>query len=259
MSRAKLFVMALSAATLVAGSPASAAIATFSGTDNVATTTSAHPNSAAAAASFDAAVATLGGGSLVTFESAPVGGFTSLTIAPGVTLTGADYASANQTIRNTSNFPVAPTLDGYNTTSGGSQFVEMMGGTLTFSFSIPVYAFGAYFSGIQTNFFADSVTFSDGTSQSFLVPASGTTNSVGALSFFGFTDVGKAISSITVNAGSPPSGSDFIGVDDVRFATASLVAGVPEPGTWLLMIVGFGAAGLALRRCKTAGRRSYAV
>src|SRR5580704_15812498 len=100
--------------------PASAGIVTFSGLDIMATTTSAHPNSAAAAASFDAAVAGLGIGSLVTFEDAPLGSFSNLTIAPGVTLNGTDIDGNNQTIRDTSNSPGFPTLDGYNTTAGGS-------------------------------------------------------------------------------------------------------------------------------------------
>jgi hypothetical protein len=91
-----------------AAAPASAALVTFSGEDIMATTSSPHPNSAAAAASFDAAVTTLGGGSLVTFESAPLGSFSNLTIAPGVTINGTDVSSANQTSRNTSNFPSFP-------------------------------------------------------------------------------------------------------------------------------------------------------
>ncbi|WP_296596171.1 discoidin domain-containing protein [Phenylobacterium sp.] len=43
----------------------------------------------------------------------------------------------------------------------------------------------------------------------------------------------------------------------VRLPTAP-VAGVPEPGTWALMIAGFGAAGAALRRKRPAVRRPAA-
>jgi hypothetical protein len=222
--------------------PASAALVTFSGEDIMPTPSSPHPVSAAAAASFDSAVTALGGGSLVTFESAPLGSFSNLTIAPGVTMNGSDFNSANQTIRNTSNFPPAPQLDGYNTTPGGANFVEMIGGTLTFSFTTPIQAFGAYFSGIQTNFFADTITFSDGTSQTLPIPGAGTSSSIGALDFIGFTDVGKSITSVTVNAGSPPNGSDFIGVDDVRFQAVR----APEPAS--LAIFGTALAGFGLIR-----------
>ena len=226
------------------GTSAVAALVTFSGSDIMATTSSPHPNSAAAAASFSTAVSLLGSSSLIDFESAPLGSFTNLTIATGVTINGSDLNSSSQTIRNTSGFPAAPTLDGYNTTPGGSQFVEMFGGNLTFSFATPVQSFGAYFSGIQTAFFADTVNFSDGTSQSLLIPGPGTTSSIGALAFVGFTDAGKSISSVTITAGVPTSGQDAIGVDDVRY---QVVNSVPEPTAALF--------GLALMGVCSATRR----
>ena len=46
---------------------------------------------------------------------------------------------------------------------------------------------------------------------------------------------------LTINGTSPNSGS-FTG--NVRISTAA----VPEPGTWALMLLGFGAAGIAMRR-----------
>lgn len=222
---------------------ASASLITFVGQDNVATTTSAHPSSAAAAASFATAAATIGNVATITFESAPLGVFSSLMAAPGVTVTGSNVNSANQSILNASNFPTAPTLDGYNTTSGGTNFLEMQGGTVTFTFATPTQFFGAYFSGIQSAvFFADTVTFSDGTSESISIPGVGTSGSVGALDFVGFTDVGKSISSITINAGipgDPGAGFDDIGVDDVSYQSfASSSPTVPEPDSIVLMLTG---------------------
>jgi len=203
----------------------------------VASTTSSHPNSAAAAASFDSAVAALGTASLVTFEGATLGSFSNLTIAPGATLNGTDINGNNQTIRNTSNSPSFPTLDGYNTTVGGSYFVEMQAGTLTFTFSSGVEAFGAYLSGVQNFYPSESITFSDGTSQLVSIPEVGTSGSVGALDFVGFTDAGESITSITINAGSASTGADYIGVDDVRFLVTP-TSGAPEPGSVGLAVSG---------------------
>jgi hypothetical protein len=234
------------AASLV---PASASIVTFSGEDIMATTTSAHPNSAAAAASFDAAVAGLGSGSLVTFEGAPLGSFSNLTIASGVTLNGTDINGNNQTIRNTSNSPSFPTLDGYNTTAGGSYFVEIQAGTLTFTFSSGIEAFGAYFSGVQDFYPNEAITFSDGTLELISIPETGTSGSVGALDFVGFTDAGESITSITLNAGNANTGADYMGVDDVRFLTVPTTTGTPEPSSIAMTVAGLVALGLvALRR-----------
>jgi hypothetical protein len=238
------------AASLV---PASAAVVTFSGEDIMATTTSAHPNSTLAAANFDAAVAGLGTAALVTFEGATLGSFSNLTIAPGASMNGTDYNGVNQTIRNTSNSPAIPTLDGYNTTAGGSYFVEMQAGKLTFAFANPVEAFGAYFSGVQFFFAGESIQFSDGTSELISIPEAQTNGSTGALDFVGFTDVGKSITSITIDAGtSSDPGADYIGVDDVRFlATPVAVSGVPEPSSIGLALSGSIALALVLRRRRT--------
>ncbi len=213
--------------------PASAALVTFAGADLGAGPGAAHPTSSAAAASFDAAAATIGSASVITFESAPLGSFHNLTVAPSVSITGADVNNADQTIRNTSNFPPAPSLDGFNTTSGGANFVEMIGGNLVFTFAQPTQFFGAYLTGVQTAFFADTVTFNDGTTESIAVPGSGTSSSIGEVAFVGFTDAGRSITSITINAGipgNPNAGYDAIGVDDVRYQVASSVA-VPEPAS----------------------------
>jgi hypothetical protein len=231
---------AAAALSLIAVSaiPANAAIVTYSGEDLMTTITDPHPNSAAAASSFAAATP---GASVINFESAPLGNFTTLAL-PGVTLTG-----QGTSINNAPNFPVAPTLDGYNTTPGGSNYAEILGASLTFTFAAPVQSFGAYFSGLQLFFFQDTVSFSDGTSQVLDIPMANTETGNGALSFLGFTDFGKSITSITVTAGT--NGGDFIGVDDVRYQ--NVATAVPEPVT--LSIFGAGIAGAAaLRRRKKA-------
>ncbi|WP_293473078.1 PEPxxWA-CTERM sorting domain-containing protein [Phenylobacterium sp.] len=58
--------------------------------------------------------------------------------------------------------------------------------------------------------------------------------------FFGFTST-TAFTTITVSGD-----NEFHFFDDVRYASAS--AGVPEPSTWAMLILGFAGVGAALRR-----------
>jgi hypothetical protein len=232
------FFLLVSCVSVFAAGHASGAVITFTAEDLNAGPGSAHPNSAAMAASFSTAAAALGSVSTITFESAPTGAFTNLAVASGVSINGTDLNGNKQTIMNTPSFPSVPALGGFNTTTGGANYVNVLGGTLTFAFSTPIQAFGAYIDGVQTAFFADVIQFSDGTSQTINVPGTGTTSSNGAWDFVGFTDAGKSITSITLNAGTP-AGADEIGVDDVLYVRSSAVT--PEPASILLAVAGFGA------------------
>ena len=216
----------------------------YSGADLNAGPGDPHPNSASAAASFDTAAGTLGTVHLIDFESAPLGTFTSLTAATGVTLTGSDYKGNPLYVNNTPNFPSGIPLDGFNTTPGGSQYVEQIGGTSTFTFSTPIQAFGLYLPGVQIGFYQDKLTFNDGTSQTINVPAQLPSDRFnGSLSFVGFTDAGKFITQVTITA-SNNFGADAIGIDDVRFVTSAPPATTPEPGT-LALLAGMGISGSA--------------
>jgi hypothetical protein len=243
-NRARHFAVVLCVFAL-SGVCASASTITYTGQDIVSTTTSPHSNASTAAANFAAAAAGLGTVSTIDFESAPLGSFSSLSVAAGVTMTGTDLNGNDQTIRDTSNSPTIPTLDGFNTTPGGANFVEVEGGTLTFTFATPTQFFGAYFTGVQ-NFFTDYVTFSDGTTQVIDLPEAGTSGSVGAVDFVGFTDAGQSISSVTINAGNFEQGADFIGVDDVSYQSAPTPT--PEPDSIVLVLTGCLGVAAGVRR-----------
>jgi hypothetical protein len=232
----------------ISGLCASAGVVTFTGEDLNAGPGNPRPNSDAAAANFATAAGAIGNIGIITFESAPVGNFSSLVVATGVTISGTNGSGGSLSINNAPNFASAPALDGFNTTSGGAKYVEMLGGTLTFTFAGGTQFFGAYLTGVQTNFFQDTVTFNDGTSQTINAPGTGTDSSNGALDFVGFTDAGKLITSVSINAGT--NGQDFIGVDDVRYQTAATTV----PSSVFLLLAG--GALLALRYRRKAASRT---
>ena len=223
--------LACAVAVLLTGS-AFAGITTYIGFDDGAGSRPL-PNSDAAAASFDA---TTGNLPIITFESAPLGFFSSLAAAPGVTVTGTDYYGNQQSIINTPVCP--PALCGFNTTIGGSQWLNVYGGFATFTFSSPISAFGAYITGNQVA--GINLAFNDGSNQTVLIPVD---YSNGGAAFVGFTDSLANITSVSVLAIAPYG--DFIGVDDVRYGAMSTV---PEPGSILLLGSGLLTAAGLLRR-----------
>jgi hypothetical protein len=225
----RLPLLVCAVALLLAGT-AVAGITTYSGFDDGAGARPL-PNSDAAALAFDTATGNL---PIITFESAPLGYFSSLVVAPGVTVTGTDYYGNQQSIINA---PIcAPALCGFNTTIGGSQWLNVYGGFATFTFSHPISAFGAYITGNQVA--GINLAFNDGSQQSIPIPVD---YSNGGAAFVGFTDSLGNITSVSVMAVAPYG--DFIGVDDVRYSGST-----PEPGSILLLGTGLLGAASLLRR-----------
>jgi len=104
----KSAILAMVAFALVT-TPAHAGLTLFTGADDGAGSLATAPNSIAAAASFDAAVAALGTEHTITFESSPLGLFFSLAPASGVSLTGTNVNGNDQSIVNeTSNINITP-------------------------------------------------------------------------------------------------------------------------------------------------------
>jgi hypothetical protein len=247
MRRIPIIALVIPLAIGIVGS-AHAAIMTFSGADNGAA--ACHPppcvNSDAAAASFDAAAGAHG---LITFEGLPLGPFVSMGVAPGVTvtLTGAEAGSGG--IQNTNQH--APTPIGFNTTAGGTEWLQAFpnfnspGETLTFTFASPIDAFGGYLTDTQVGFPGSiTVTFNDGSSQSLPVTKNDDT---GGAVFFGFTDLGAQIASVTYNTGATGATRDIWGIDDVRFAVPA-----PEPASLALLVTGLIGLGIVGRRRRAA-------
>jgi len=209
-----------SAFALAAGVPAQAALTTYVGADDNVSSLAQMTNSLAAAASYDAATP---GSTIVDFESA---------LPASVTITGG----------NITNVSGCGALCGFNTTALGANFLSLVGGSTTFSFTNAVNSFGFYVTGLQTNLVGQqTVTFSNGQQQTINFPTAVQGADGGGGAFIGFTDFGKSIASVTIDVS-----NDIVAIDDVRFGFAQGGA-VPEPATWAMLVLGFGTIGGAMR------------
>lgn len=179
------------------------------------------PNANAAAASFDAAASALRPLKFENLESAPLGNFSSLSL-PEMTITlNGTAADADAGITSTPGDAIL----GYNTSSGGSRHLRLVPPfangvvTATFTPTVKLQAWGAYFTGVGTvpNTSVE-IVFDDGTAQTFAVPGSAS----GGATFFGFTDPDKIIASVTVRETlTSTSTRDILSIDDIRYAPAS--------------------------------------
>jgi hypothetical protein len=217
---------------------ANAAIVQFSGSDSGATAVGG--NSLTQSNLFNTAAAGLGSVNLIDFEGLADG--SNPVVLPGVTVTGAPSAPAGTVGVNTS--ATIDNLLGGNTTAGGSKYwrTSVIKDTV-FAFANPVQAFGAYITGLGSASVGQALLlFNDGSAQTFnLSTAIGNAN--GGVGFFGFTDAGKFISSVTFKTGTG-TGEDVYGIDDVRYVSSTAI---PTPAL-LPGLVGIGLAAMRKRK-----------
>lgn len=147
------------------------------------------------------------------------------------------YSDNGVTFSATNTVPVV--VGGYFATEGSNSLA-----TVTFTFDAPVSAAAFNVISGTSDPWAFSI-FSNGTLlESLLIPAGSYTNE-----YFGLT--GDAITSATL---ARVSGD----VENILIDNLTFKAAVPEPSTWLMMLLGFGAVGLAFRRRSAAARVSAA-
>jgi hypothetical protein len=132
-----------------------------------------------------------------------------------------------------------PGLGTFDTTRPGSRYAMFSAAAgapaaLTFSFANPIDAFGFYVTGLGSDG-TMSLTFNDGSPQTIAITG-GTGGGFSDAQFFGVTDFGAAIASVSLNLGA----NYYVGIDDVSFSSP-----VPEPAS--IVLLGSGLA-LAIRR-----------
>jgi hypothetical protein len=192
----------------------------YTGFDAGAGSLATSPNAISAAAAFDAAALNT---YLVTFETGLPAGFS---------IDGGSILSANIYSQ------CGPALCGYNTTSGGEYVDIAFGGTIKYTFSTPIDAFGAYFTGWQIT--SQTITYVD--NSTVTLDMGSADYSYGGTRFYGFVDSSAQISSITYDAL-----WDMVAVDDIRYGS---VVSTPEPASLLLLGAGFFPLALTIWRRK---------
>ncbi|BDI30741.1 hypothetical protein CCAX7_27920 [Capsulimonas corticalis] len=155
---------------------------------------------------------------------------------------------------------------GFNTTAGGSKSLYIVQGNgqpeaLNFTFTKPVSAFGFYVTGLGNTkvgaAYPSTLTasFTDGSgAQSIVLHGS----KQGGAEFFGFTDYGQSISSLTFTEAALTKTIDQFSIDDIitvePFPVVIPPAAVPEPGQIATLMLG--AFGLFVAGFRKSRRQS---
>lgn len=252
--------LAVAAASL----PAHAATTVYSGQDinpGPGASIPANPNSDAAAASFASA---LSGTSTESFESFATGASAPLNLSftgsagnLGAVLSGSgSVASATR---------AAPSGTGQYAIDG-SKYYAVNSNSFTITFDSNIAAFGFYATDLEDlENINITLNYAGGGNATYNLetlfgPPSGVFLESGSVHFLGFIDTDNPFSSVVFGGAS--ANGDILAFDLMTIGDRAQVvnppSGVPEPATWAMLILGFGAVGATLRRRQQTARVSFA-
>lgn len=211
-----------------------------------------NPNSSAANAQFQGV---LTGTSVESFENYAAGTSPPLTLS----FTGS-AGTLNATLTGSGAVSTAPqsspTGSGQFATAG-SNYYAVDSSNFAITFGSPVAAFGFFATDIESDV---QLIFShvNGVAEIFsfaaLFPGAGfdtASTPSGSVNFLGFTNTLNPFTAVSFGQG-PNSSGDVLAFDQLTIGDARQVlppnGAVPEPATWGMMLIGFGAAGYAMRR-----------
>ncbi|WP_379553683.1 PEPxxWA-CTERM sorting domain-containing protein [Qipengyuania sp. DGS5-3] len=148
------------------------------------------------------------------------------------------------TLTGTGNLRGSPTVGTFATS--GSQYYDNVFDSFTISFDTAIAAFGFYGTDIGDVNESLEITIDAGlASERMFTVANTVGGNDGSLLFWGITDTANPFTTVSF----AQSGSDRFGFDDLTIGDVSQVTGgVPEPGTWAMMLLGFFGLGAAMRR-----------
>jgi hypothetical protein len=164
---------------------------------------------------------------------------------PGTSTSGSDWATnTNMTIVSSTGTDVGglgtPSLVSGNILRSFAGWLGEDGDpSFAINFAGGISNFSATFAGVSTGADVSIYAYNGAT---LLGTVNGTGTGQFVLSF--------AAANITKVAVRPGSFNDWVGVDNITYTPNAVGGAVPEPESWALMLVGFGAMGVAVRRAR---------
>jgi hypothetical protein len=229
----------VAAAASALATPAGAAVTTFFGEDLGPGDESRPASMPNAQSAHDGFLSNLVGVTTEGFE-----GFVDGATGPFALAFGGDTATLSNGAGATVRDVPSGTFNGtFPTTGAKFLLTNIGGGAFSITFSAPQNAFGFYATDIGDGGGRLGLAFDDAALD---VPSSALTPS-GSVLFFGYINPDVAFTKVTFTNAS--QGVDGFGFDDLTVGRhENILAPVPEPDSWALLILGFAGLGAALRR-----------